>query len=171
MRLYHLSPSNTLPEVLYPRTPWSGDSEYTLGEPPLSAEVDASVFAENLPDRVCFAPDVQSCWNGVFMNHAGHLKHNHTEEWAEFHLYEGHPTNETVYIRPDVLCREVWDYEYTHEIAVTSPITVAYVGVVTIRNPYYPDGVLSDNDRIVHPQLGLVGTKINYTVSLTSKYL
>lgn len=120
MNLLHISFRDNLPEVLIPRQPDGCD----IG----SVNVE-SMYAENLPPRVSFAPTLEGCFYGVYPNVS---KYFEVEKYPhlEYFVYRALTDDETTYTDAST----IWDQHVTGEVCITSPIKVELVAKIQVIN-------------------------------------
>lgn len=127
--MLHISFNSDLPRTLKPRQP--DGFVKPMGTP--------SLYYEDLPPRVSFAPSIQQCFFGVYSNIRKYFEGTEEQEvypYLIMYVYEGLPNIKTKYIPKETLKNKLWDYHITGEIAVTTEIEVTKVSKIKIYNPY-----------------------------------
>lgn len=145
--LYHLSRDPNLPSILRPRL---NSHEVRISQMlehmrEGAAHNDSQCirliekynkkkeFREELPPRVSFAPTYEQC---VFAmaddKYDIDLKTGLCKPYTDFYVYQGLPNKYTRFISHEDRLNQIYDYPYTHEICVTTPIRVKRINKIRV---------------------------------------
>lgn len=137
-KLLHISFNQGLPSVLKPKQPTG--SKFTK-------RVKRSIYYEDLPPRVSFAPTIQNCFNGIYPNIAKFFE-EHNYPYIVMYVYQGLPDATTEILSKSETEKKLWDYKHTKEIVVLSPISIKLLAEIKITNPLNKDGTYPTSGEI-----------------------
>lgn len=89
-----------------------------------------------LPPRVSFSPSILQCCIGtpyIFERYYDPGNQDYPYVFPTVHVYEGMPDENTRYIKPKIMSFAVGEYHNSKEVAVTTPITLKYLGMAKIK--------------------------------------
>ena len=131
MKLVHLSTNGKLPDILYPRQPKS------LGK-------FKNSYHQILPKRVSFSPNIEEAIYGIPMevNSAPILSNGYSV--LDLFVYEPIIEKDTMMVKEKYMKTNVVEWNYTHEVAITTPVKVKKTMLVRLYfNPGKSEDIIS----------------------------
>lgn len=132
--LFHISFNKALPTYLYPRQPMGLKDPDKIDQAPTPSD---SMFAENLPPRISFAPSVTECWRAIWPNiyrYFSKYKYPH----MDMYVYILEKGNESNMLRPEQLTKDMklWDAHFTNEYCFLTKVRVKKIAKIRIYNTH-----------------------------------
>lgn len=114
--LYHLSLNDQLADKLYPRQPDSLQKDFK------------HKWFQILPKRVSFSPSIKGAVYGIPTTLKSNLKLTKDKvKYIDLFVYEAIPDKETRMVKEKYMQQSIFEWNYTHEIAITTPIAIKKV--------------------------------------------
>lgn len=131
LELVHLSTNGKLKPILYPRQPRS------LGK-------FKETYAQILPKRVSFAPTIEEAIYGIPMEVEDAPLSDNGEIFLDVFVYEPIIEKDTMMVKEKYMKTNVVEWNYTHEVAITTPVKVKKTMLVRIYfDPYKMEHITS----------------------------
>lgn len=119
--LYHLSLNDQLADKLYPRQPKSIPKDFKHR------------WTQILPKRVSFSPSIEEALYGIPKTLNDHAKVGKGGvKYIDLYAYEAIPDKETRMIKEKYMETSVSEWNYSHEVAITTPIEIKKASKIRI---------------------------------------
>ena len=131
--LYHISFNKALNTYLYPRQPAGLNNPDNLNK-----VLSNSVYAENMPPRISFAPSIEDCFRGIWPNISRYFT-KHKYPYIDIYVYglvQTYGDSKAIYT-PEYMTENnlLWDAFYTHEYCFLCKVKIKRIAKVRIFNP------------------------------------
>lgn len=126
--LFHISFNPALPNTLHPKLP-AGFKDANDPKNPIKT----SVFREDLPPRICFAPSVEHCFRSIYPNVSKYFE-KLKYPYMIFHVYVLVECDEKTLLDNEEISKKVWDGWFTKEHAFTGSVKVKRIAKIRVMN-------------------------------------